>query len=68
MGVLQLGRRKQTRATTASPSIDPGEVARVAYELYEQRGRSDGHDCEDWLKAEALVRRRQAARGGNGSR
>jgi len=24
-----------------------------AYELFEQRGREDGHDLDDWLQAEA---------------
>lgn len=24
-----------------------------AYQLYEQRGRADGHDLEDWLRAKA---------------
>lgn len=31
-------------------------IARRAYELYEARGRSDGEDLNDWLKAEAEVR------------
>ena len=26
-----------------------------AYELYEQRGKEDGHDLEDWLQAESEV-------------
>jgi hypothetical protein len=26
-----------------------------AYELYEERGREDGHEVEDWLHAEAEV-------------
>ena len=26
-----------------------------AYELYEQRGREEGHEVEDWLRAEAEV-------------
>jgi hypothetical protein len=26
-----------------------------AYELYEARGRRDGHDVEDWLEAEAEI-------------
>jgi Protein of unknown function (DUF2934) len=26
-----------------------------AYELYEERGREDGHDVEDWLRAEAEI-------------
>jgi HSP20 family molecular chaperone IbpA len=28
-------------------------VARRAYELYESRGRQDGHDLEDWCRAES---------------
>ncbi len=29
------------------------EAIRVrAHELYEERGRQDGHDLEDWLRAE----------------
>ncbi len=30
-------------------------IATKAYELYEQRGRMDGHAMEDWLKAEAII-------------
>ena len=26
-----------------------------AYQLFEQRGRQDGHDVEDWLQAEAEI-------------
>ncbi|HUA16141.1 MAG TPA: DUF2934 domain-containing protein [Verrucomicrobiae bacterium] len=26
-----------------------------AYELYEQRGREDGHELEDWVRAEGEV-------------
>ena len=28
-----------------------------AYELYEQRGRADGHDVDDWLQAESETNR-----------
>jgi hypothetical protein len=31
-------------------------IARRAYELYEERGRSDGEDLDDWFRAEAEVR------------
>jgi hypothetical protein len=34
--------------TTASPD----EIARRAYDLYQQRGGADGNDLEDWLRAE----------------
>jgi hypothetical protein len=31
------------------------EIRRRAYELYERRGRLEGHVLEDWAKAEAEV-------------
>jgi hypothetical protein len=34
----------------ACPSRD--EIARLAYHLYEMRGRRDGQDVNDWLSAE----------------
>lgn len=30
-------------------------IAAMAFQLYEQRGRQDGHDVEDWLKAERTI-------------
>ena len=33
-------------------TVEHHHIAQRAYELYEQRGRQDGHDLEDWLKAE----------------
>lgn len=33
------------------------EIARRAYEIFEQRGRSHGHDFDDWLQAEREPRR-----------
>ena len=31
---------------------DYERIARRAYELYDQRGRQEGRDVEDWMKAE----------------
>ena len=31
-------------------------IRKRAYELYEQRGKEDGHDMEDWVQAEEEVR------------
>ena len=40
--------------TQATKSSDPQEeIRRRAYELYEQRGRDDGHELDDWLQAES---------------
>lgn len=30
-------------------------IRRRAYELYEERGREDGRDLEDWYRAEAEI-------------
>lgn len=36
------------------------EIQRKAYELYEERGRTDGNDLADWLEAERLVKTRRS--------
>ena len=33
-------------------------IAKKAYELYEQRGRQDRQDIDDWLQAEEIVMRK----------
>lgn len=38
------------------------EIARVAYDLYEKGGRTDGRDSENWLEAEKIVLARNAER------
>ena len=56
-------RPSQTRP--AGALLDRDAVARLAYELYVQRGREPGHDAEDWLTAEQTLlkqRTRSAAR------
>jgi hypothetical protein len=32
------------------------DIRRRAYELYEQRGREDGHDVDDWFEAEREIK------------
>jgi H+-transporting ATPase len=34
------------------------QIAKRAYELYEQEGRHDGHAAEDWAKAEGEIRKK----------
>lgn len=63
-GFLNRQQTQQHRQGNGNVAIDYVEVARVAYNLYEQRGREDGHALDDWLKAETMVReqRRQTER------
>jgi hypothetical protein len=34
-------------------------IGKKAYELFEKRGREHGHDLDDWLEAEKLVKTRK---------
>jgi hypothetical protein len=43
--------------STQGSAIDKNAIARRAYELYLARGGEDGHDLEDWLRAENELRR-----------
>ena len=44
----------KTPTTESHPNLEE-EIRRRAYELYEARGREDGHDLDDWLCAEAEI-------------
>ena len=44
-----------TKRDTAITTHDEENVRARAYELYEVRGRIDGHAEEDWLQAEGEV-------------
>ena len=39
-------------STRNGDSASPEEIARLAYDFYNMRGCQDGHDVEDWLRAE----------------
>ena len=39
-----------------SPDLIP-QIAKRAYELYEQEGRHDGHAVQDWVRAEQEIRK-----------
>jgi len=40
------------KESTKSPRSNADEIARVAYQLWEQQGRPAGKDLEFWLRAE----------------
>ena len=39
---------------SAEPASEE-HIRQAAYALYEARGRADGHDLDDWLRAEAQI-------------
>ena len=50
-----------SRASKAAPNADPTheveprEVERLAYQLWEQRGRPEGTSVEDWNRAKEIL-------------
>lgn len=48
-----------TEAETNDSSVDLVDQVRCrAYELYQERGKEDGHEVDDWLRAELEVTQR----------
>ena len=42
----------QSAAVVADPNLEE-RIRLRAYTVYEERGKEDGHDVDDWLRAEA---------------
>ena len=48
-------RKKPPTAVTRQELELESQISLRAYELYEARGREDGHEQEDWLRAEEEI-------------
>ena len=51
--------RSKPVAVAQTPDVE-GEIRRRAYELFEARGREEGHELQDWLRAEEEIRGRRS--------
>jgi len=49
---ITVGREEMTIAR----DIPREEIAKLAHQFWNERGRQHGHDAEDWLRAELLLR------------
>jgi len=49
---ILMGERMLTKFTGGTEPPSREEIARLAYHLYETRGRGNGQDVDDWLAAE----------------
>ncbi len=68
---------KSTRTKNSLPTlVDPRprsiadveeQICRRAHELYEQRGREEGHALDDWPQAETEIVKRKARTAGASS-
>ena len=62
---MKLASATPTRSTTTNPTNGSTrdlqeQIRRRAYELYEERGKNNGHDLADWLQAESEVTQQRA--------
>ena len=59
MAKIAFTNQKRNPTRTMSES-ERQEVAKLAYQLFAERGGQHGFDQEDWLKAEAIVKSRRS--------
>ena len=60
MKLAQAKSDPQTNQITRSTSELQEQIRRRAYELYDQRGRDDGHELDDWLQSESELAQQKA--------
>ena len=47
--------KKPPAPVTSEPQELESQIKLRAYELYEARGREDGHEIDDWLRSEEEI-------------
>ena len=52
--------KKPPATASGSPPVLEQQISLRAHELYEARGREDGHAMEDWLRAEEEITNKKA--------
>ncbi len=52
---MKTAKRSEPIAAMPHPGKREEQIRRRAYELYEARGRKDGHDLDDWLQAKTEI-------------
>jgi hypothetical protein len=52
--------KKQPATVTSEPHELEHQIRLRAHALYEARGREDGHEQEDWLRAEEEITHKKA--------
>ena len=58
--------QQQSGAETKTDDVR-ARIEKLAYTLYQQRGKLDGHDYQDWLEAEHMIRLSATTQSGTGS-
>lgn len=59
MARIKLNTSTYTTSSTKSQGIND-EIGKLAYQFFVERGYKHGHDQEDWLRAERIVKARRS--------
>ena len=59
MSPITRPRLKRALAAEETAQISQEAIARLAFELFERRGRTHGNDQQDWFEAERILRQRR---------
>ncbi len=51
--------KKPSATVTSEPQELEHQIRLRAYELYEERGKEEGHDLENWLRAEEEITKKK---------
>jgi hypothetical protein len=51
--------QKPPRTLASDPHELEEQIRQRSFELYEERGREDGHEVDDWLRAEDEITRKK---------
>ena len=52
--------KKENGRQASAQNSNAAEVQKLAYQFFVERGCENGHDLEDWLRAEAIVKNRKS--------
>ena len=62
MATVKPSKTASARRGNPQKATSDADIARRAFELFEERGAQHGRDLEDWLRAEAELLRRSTNR------
>ena len=62
MAKIAVSRNKNGSGRTSSHSSQSQseEIQKLAYQFFVERGYEHGHDAEDWIRAEAIIKSKKS--------
>lgn len=52
----EIAPKRTAKAKVTEMKASPEQIAQLAHQLWAERGYEHGHDAEDWIRAEQMLR------------